>query len=167
MIKPGKAGTVTLGKLSNLRMVAGQEKNYSRVICNGKVNEWVGIGWIELDVKPDPDKYPVVIDEDEDMASKQTRRENPRSIKNITRFEAERGHNFDGWRVTKQIRGIQFTKYFPDRKRHTSASDPSKLSLRQAKRALREFKMQAAERTPVSLQAWARREGYDVKDTRA
>lgn len=29
-------------------MVAGGEKRISQVILNGKVKEWVGIGWIDM-----------------------------------------------------------------------------------------------------------------------
>ncbi len=33
-------------ELSNLRMVAGNEKKYSIVIIDGILKEWVGIGWV-------------------------------------------------------------------------------------------------------------------------
>ena len=59
-IIPGKAGTVPLSKLNNLSMVAGYEKRVHKVIHNGVLKEWVGIGWVTLEhEKPDPDKHPV------------------------------------------------------------------------------------------------------------
>lgn len=49
-------------ELSNLRMVAGNEKKYSKVVIDGKLKEWIGIGWIELrDATADDRKrYPEV-----------------------------------------------------------------------------------------------------------
>jgi hypothetical protein len=54
--------TVTRAELSNLRMVAGSEKKYSKAVIDGKLKEWVGIGWIELRDATAADKrrYPVV-----------------------------------------------------------------------------------------------------------
>lgn len=40
--------TITRAELTNLRMVAGNEKKYSVVVIDGVVKEWVGIGWIEI-----------------------------------------------------------------------------------------------------------------------
>lgn len=40
--------TIKRSELTNLRMVAGNEKKYSVVIIDGVVKEWVGIGWIEI-----------------------------------------------------------------------------------------------------------------------
>ena len=56
--------TVDRGKLSNLRMVAGNEKKYRIVVCDGKVKEWVGFGWIDLRdaTVEDEDKYPVAVE---------------------------------------------------------------------------------------------------------
>ncbi len=58
----GVETTVRRTELNNTRMVNGNEDKYSKVIIDGKVNEWVAIGWIELDEYPDKSKYPVVID---------------------------------------------------------------------------------------------------------
>jgi formylmethanofuran dehydrogenase subunit C len=33
-------------ELSNLLMVAGNEKKYGTVVIDGQVKTWVGIGWI-------------------------------------------------------------------------------------------------------------------------
>lgn len=38
--------TVAASELSSLRMAAGNERKYSRVIDHGKVKCWVGIGWV-------------------------------------------------------------------------------------------------------------------------
>ena len=40
--------TVKLSELSILRMTTGGEKKYSRVVINGVLKEWVGIGWIDI-----------------------------------------------------------------------------------------------------------------------
>jgi len=58
-----KQKTVCVRELSNLRMVAGNEKKYKTVIHQGVVKDWVAFGWIELR-KPtleDKKKYPVVV----------------------------------------------------------------------------------------------------------
>ena len=51
-------------ELSNLRMVAGNEKKYSTVVIDGLVKTWVGIGWItEREATAEDMKtYPVVED---------------------------------------------------------------------------------------------------------
>jgi hypothetical protein len=51
-------------ELSNLRMTAGNEKKYDKVVIDGKVKEWVGIGWVTLRDASDKDRtrYPVVED---------------------------------------------------------------------------------------------------------
>jgi hypothetical protein len=54
--------TVKRSELSNMKMVAGNEKKYDAVIVDGVVKEWVGIGWIETDAKPDPKKYPTAVE---------------------------------------------------------------------------------------------------------
>lgn len=53
---------VTAKELNNLRMVAGNERKYDRVVIDGKVMSWVGIGWIEeREALPsDYDNLPVV-----------------------------------------------------------------------------------------------------------
>jgi hypothetical protein len=56
--------TVKRKQLSNIKMASGNEKKYSKVILDGQVKEWMGIGWITLGKaeKCDQKKYPVVID---------------------------------------------------------------------------------------------------------
>lgn len=51
-------------ELSNLRMVAGNEKKYDIVIVGGVVKEWIGFGWIDLNKATEKDykKYPQVVD---------------------------------------------------------------------------------------------------------
>jgi hypothetical protein len=39
--------TVDRGQLSNLKMVSGGEKRYSKIVCDGQVKQWVGIGWVD------------------------------------------------------------------------------------------------------------------------
>ena len=53
---------VSAHKLSNLRMVAGNESTYTHVIDDGYVKEWVGFGWIILRkaLSEDKEKYPTV-----------------------------------------------------------------------------------------------------------
>ena len=48
--------------LSNMAMANGNEDQYSIVIDNDVVKEWVGIGWIELREATTKDKkdYPIV-----------------------------------------------------------------------------------------------------------
>lgn len=56
---------VTAKELNNLRMAAGNESKYDRVVLDGKVMSWVGIGWIEeREALPDDyDNYPVVVED--------------------------------------------------------------------------------------------------------
>lgn len=61
-LKPGKAGTIPFKKVTSISMVAGGEKSIKKVIHAGVVKEWVGIGWVTIDDKPDPDKFPIVAD---------------------------------------------------------------------------------------------------------
>lgn len=58
------AGTVKRAGLSNLRMVAGNEKKYSIVIDGDTVKEWVGFAWIALrsPTGADLQRYPKVVD---------------------------------------------------------------------------------------------------------
>lgn len=61
MIKPQK--TVDAAELSFLRMVAGNENKYDRVIDEGVVKQWVGFGWV-AEGPPDPidvESCPVVV----------------------------------------------------------------------------------------------------------
>ena len=54
--------TISRSELSNLRMVAGNEKKYSRIILNGHVHNWVGFGWVDEGPATDEDSrnYPTV-----------------------------------------------------------------------------------------------------------
>lgn len=52
--------TVDISELANIKMTCGNEKKYSKVIHDGVVKEWVGIGWIDIDESPKGKKYPVV-----------------------------------------------------------------------------------------------------------
>ncbi len=53
---------VKRSKLTTISMVAGNEKKYKKVIdTDGKVKEWVGIGWVEIDEKPDKRKHWLVV----------------------------------------------------------------------------------------------------------
>ena len=53
---------ISARKLSTLAMVNGNEKLYKKVIDNGVLKEWVGIGWIELGKATQKDlvNYPIV-----------------------------------------------------------------------------------------------------------
>lgn len=55
--------TVHVREVSNIKMVSGNEKKYTKIIHNGVVKEWVGIGWIPLNdaTQEDEEKYPVVV----------------------------------------------------------------------------------------------------------
>ena len=39
---------VKASELSTLKMTAGNEDRYSKVIHDGRLLQWVGIGWIDL-----------------------------------------------------------------------------------------------------------------------
>ncbi len=39
---------VKASELSKLKMTAGTENSYSKVIQDGRLLQWVGIGWIDL-----------------------------------------------------------------------------------------------------------------------
>lgn len=57
--------TIKRADLSKLHMVAsGEKKQITKVIDNGVVKEWVGIGWITLDAPTDEERktLPVVKD---------------------------------------------------------------------------------------------------------
>jgi len=56
--------TVKINQLSILRMVAGNEKRYPRVILDDSVEEWVCFGWVTVRTATDEDreKYPTAID---------------------------------------------------------------------------------------------------------
>lgn len=55
--------TVTFDDVTVLRMVAGNEKRFTRVIHDGFVKEWVGMGWIALNRATAQDRrtYPTVV----------------------------------------------------------------------------------------------------------
>lgn len=55
---------VLRSELTNLRMVAGNEKKYDRVVIDGSLKEWVGIGWVRIRTATARDKkiYPVAED---------------------------------------------------------------------------------------------------------
>lgn len=46
MTHAGRPTPVSYRDVSTISMVAGKEKTISRVIHDGEVKEWVGIGWI-------------------------------------------------------------------------------------------------------------------------
>lgn len=56
--------TVKRSELGRLRMTAGNERKYNKVIVDGIVREWVGIGWLVLDKATEEDRqnYPTMID---------------------------------------------------------------------------------------------------------
>ena len=56
--------TVKRSALSNFKMAAGNEKRISKVILDGMLKEWVGIGWVDLRraTAADLKKYPTVKD---------------------------------------------------------------------------------------------------------
>ena len=59
---------VRRGQLSNLRMAAGGENRINKVIVDGVLKEWVGIGWTG-DEPPTPEerrRYPLCIDREEE-----------------------------------------------------------------------------------------------------
>ena len=62
-VAPGKAGTVESRLLATISMVAGNERKskHRKVIHEGVVKEWVGIGWVKTGEKPNPDQFPVVV----------------------------------------------------------------------------------------------------------
>lgn len=57
-----KTKTVNVSKLTNRAMIAGGEKSITKVIDEGMLKEWVGIGWItaRTATKTDRAKYPEV-----------------------------------------------------------------------------------------------------------
>jgi len=56
--------TVLRSQLSNLRMTTGGEKELSRVVLDGHVKFWVGIGWVDEGkaTAADRAKYPTVVE---------------------------------------------------------------------------------------------------------
>lgn len=55
--------TVHARELSSLKMAAGNEKKFPRVVLDGDVRDWVGIGWINSGKAQSPrdDKLPRVV----------------------------------------------------------------------------------------------------------
>lgn len=55
---------VLRSELTNLRMVAGNEKKYKRIVLDGSLKEWVGIDWVRIRTASERDKkvYPTVVD---------------------------------------------------------------------------------------------------------
>jgi hypothetical protein len=51
-------------ELSNIKMVVGNEDRISKVILDGNVRQWVGIGWVDEGPATAADKlkYPRVLD---------------------------------------------------------------------------------------------------------
>ena len=62
--KKPRAKTIKRSELSNIKMVAGGEDRISKVILDGTVRQWVGIGWVDEGQASAADKrkYPTVID---------------------------------------------------------------------------------------------------------
>jgi hypothetical protein len=54
--------TISARKVTRMAMVAGGEKRISKIVYNGRLWEWVGIGWIDRGQSSPADrrKYPVV-----------------------------------------------------------------------------------------------------------
>jgi hypothetical protein len=50
-------------EFTNIKMIQGNEKEYSIIVDAGVVKQWVGIGWIELRkaTTEDKEKYPNVL----------------------------------------------------------------------------------------------------------
>lgn len=55
--------SVPIKELSSLKMSCGNEKKFKKVIDDGILKEWVGIGWIALRraTKSDASIYPKVV----------------------------------------------------------------------------------------------------------
>ncbi len=53
---------VKASELSKLKMTAGNENSYSKVVQDGRLLQWVGIGWIDLEAAAEEDyaNYPEV-----------------------------------------------------------------------------------------------------------
>lgn len=55
--------TVKRSELSSIKMVAGNEKKFNKVIADGQLKEWIGFGWIDIR-KPtaaDEQHYPFAV----------------------------------------------------------------------------------------------------------
>lgn len=53
---------VTRKDITNMAMTTGNEKKFQKVIHNGMIKQWVGIGWVtERHARPEElNKYPIV-----------------------------------------------------------------------------------------------------------
>lgn len=53
---------VKRSELTNFKMVAGNDEKYECVVVNGRLKEWVGIGWIDVRAATPNDlkRYPEV-----------------------------------------------------------------------------------------------------------
>lgn len=51
-------------ELTPMKMVAGNENLYSRVVDDGRLRGWVGIGWVDEGMATDEHRalYPTVVD---------------------------------------------------------------------------------------------------------
>ena len=60
-----KPDPVKRSELSILRMVAGNEGLYTKVIDGGRLKEWIGIGWIDIGRATEEHRalYPTVIED--------------------------------------------------------------------------------------------------------
>lgn len=59
-----KNKTVKRSQVSNTAMIQGGEKTISRIIMDGVVKNWVGIGWVDEGeaTAEDKKKYPTLVD---------------------------------------------------------------------------------------------------------
>lgn len=60
-----KPDPVERSKLSGLKMVAGNEDLYTKVIDGDRLREWIGIGWIDIGMATEEHRtlYPTVIED--------------------------------------------------------------------------------------------------------
>lgn len=59
-----KPDPVKRSELSILRMVAGNEDLYTKVVDGDRLREWVGIGWVDVGMATEEHRtlYPTVIE---------------------------------------------------------------------------------------------------------
>lgn len=60
-----KPDPVKRSELSILRMVAGNEDLYTKVVDGDRLREWVGIGWVDVGMATEEHRtlYPTVIED--------------------------------------------------------------------------------------------------------
>ena len=60
-----KPDPVKRSELSLLRMVAGNEDLYTKVVDGDRLREWVGIGWVDVGMATEEHRtlYPTVIED--------------------------------------------------------------------------------------------------------